>query len=221
MIISADDSQEFLLNLSLSPLLATTGNDDNSAQIKAKARRAQVRKAQKQHRERKANYTKELEQDVARLRDLIEQTQTEGRALKLENDAMRRDMSARAPNLSLPEPVTTTFDFALPTAPVPSAYGAVPPPPPPPPPDPEYTVRVEMSELMQTPAFQVTRSPTARSGSQAMDNAESISNGTDILRLGASPETLVGDLTEAQTDLVINFILAYVLAFDTTSPICP
>ncbi|PNY24728.1 Uncharacterized protein TCAP_05328 [Tolypocladium capitatum] len=62
---------------------------DKSDKEKALLRRQQVRRAQIQHRQRKANYLRQLELDVTQLRDLISLTEYEGRALKRENDDIR------------------------------------------------------------------------------------------------------------------------------------
>ncbi|KAL7950777.1 hypothetical protein V8C42DRAFT_130309 [Trichoderma barbatum] len=59
------------------------------AKDKAQLRRAQVRKAQIQHRQRKANYVKQLELDVSQLRDLITQAQQETSQIRKENDSIR------------------------------------------------------------------------------------------------------------------------------------
>lgn len=56
---------------------------------KAKARRAQVRKAQIQHRQRKADYVKQLELDVTHFRELIEQAERDVAVLRRENEAIR------------------------------------------------------------------------------------------------------------------------------------
>ncbi|OIW35042.1 hypothetical protein CONLIGDRAFT_689256 [Coniochaeta ligniaria NRRL 30616] len=71
-------------------------SSSQSPQDKAKARRAQVRKAQIEHRQRKANYVKELEIDVARIRNMIAASQMEIRLLQAENDAMRSQLAAGA-----------------------------------------------------------------------------------------------------------------------------
>ncbi|KAH6634409.1 hypothetical protein B0J18DRAFT_406065 [Chaetomium sp. MPI-SDFR-AT-0129] len=74
-----------------SPSLNATPADADAAlaKDKAQARRAQVRKAQIQHRQRKANYVKQLEMDVARIRETIEAAERDTRALLDENKAMR------------------------------------------------------------------------------------------------------------------------------------
>ncbi|KAF7555643.1 hypothetical protein G7046_g6504 [Stylonectria norvegica] len=56
---------------------------------KAKARRAQVRKAQIQHRQRKAEYVKQLELDVSHFRELISLTEIEADAIRIENEEIR------------------------------------------------------------------------------------------------------------------------------------
>jgi hypothetical protein len=71
-------------------------SSSQTPQDKAKARRAQVRKAQIEHRQRKANYVKQLEIEVARTRDMIAASQMEARLLQAENIAMRSRVVAGA-----------------------------------------------------------------------------------------------------------------------------
>ncbi|KAK1834722.1 hypothetical protein QBC39DRAFT_251811 [Podospora conica] len=71
------------------------GEDFGSSLDKHQLRRAQVRKAQIQHRQRKANYVKQLEIDVARIRELITNTQREAEALRNENDSIRVQVEQR------------------------------------------------------------------------------------------------------------------------------
>jgi hypothetical protein len=76
---------------------APTTNEESKPvdpQEKAKIRRAQVRKAQIQHRQRKAEYVKQLEDDLAELREKIAQTQRESHAIVQENEAMKAALSA-------------------------------------------------------------------------------------------------------------------------------
>ena len=68
---------------------AQSSSSSKTSQDKAQLRRTQVRKAQIQHRQRKANYVKQLEQDVAGLRDAITTEQHEVDTLRGENDVMR------------------------------------------------------------------------------------------------------------------------------------
>ncbi|UNI14581.1 hypothetical protein JDV02_001197 [Purpureocillium takamizusanense] len=53
---------------------------------KALLRRQQVRRAQIEHRQRKANYVKQLELDVSQLRDLVALAEHDGRVLHRENE---------------------------------------------------------------------------------------------------------------------------------------
>ncbi|KAF7886724.1 uncharacterized protein EAF02_003371 [Botrytis sinoallii] len=75
-----------------------TSKDENS-EIKAgtaqkQHRRAQVRRAQIEHRQRKQNYVKHLEEDVIRLRGMIATTEDESLALMKENRAIESTLSA-------------------------------------------------------------------------------------------------------------------------------
>ncbi|KAI0482731.1 hypothetical protein GGR56DRAFT_685681 [Xylariaceae sp. FL0804] len=84
-----------------------------SSSSKSQARRAQVRKAQIQHRQRKANYTKQLEMDVARLRDLIERAQREGAALRTQNGAMRNRLLLAATTTTTTTTTATTTTMPM------------------------------------------------------------------------------------------------------------
>lgn len=131
---------------------------------KKQARRAQVRKAQIQHRQRKVDYTKHLEMESARLRDIIEQTEREVRALEAENNTMRQRLSTKlslslAPLQSPTSSITATdvagsagwnapgFDGSLMTV---DRFAM-------PPPAPVYSVSMSMSPMMGTPVLQVRR----------------------------------------------------------------
>ncbi|KAL7628857.1 hypothetical protein AAE478_000372 [Parahypoxylon ruwenzoriense] len=189
--------------------------DLDSGKAKAQARRAQVRKAQIQHRQRKMNYTKQLEMDVAKLRDLIEHTERETLALKSENEAIwRRLATAQIPASflsSLAAPPSTSaattitpaaaavttaahpsFSFSTADSAIGAPYHA-----------PGYTVSLSVSEGLGTPSFQVTRTPTPTSLSPPRSRSRS----------GQAPNTAGASLgsatflSEAQTDHAINFIL--------------
>lgn len=185
---------------------------DANAQAKNQARRAQVRKAQIQHRQRKANYTKELEMDVAKLRDLIEQAEREGLALRTENEAIRRRLVARVPAPpSARSAAAAAFQFDAPATP--AAYSTLQQQ------APEYTVNLlSAADELNTPLFQVQRTATtpsswsARSGPSV--GLESDAGGAAIPGTMASGGAGLGgttDLTEAETDHAINFILGYEL----------
>ncbi|TAQ89266.1 hypothetical protein B7494_g2403 [Chlorociboria aeruginascens] len=67
--------------------------DPESSAAQKQHRRAQVRKAQKEHRQRKENYVKTLEQDIAKLRQMISVTETEVSQFQKENVAIRAVIS--------------------------------------------------------------------------------------------------------------------------------
>jgi hypothetical protein len=71
---------------------ATEPNSMLSAKEKSQLRRMQVRKAQIQHRVRKANYVKQLEVDIFQLRDLIIKVERECASLAKENQAIRHTL---------------------------------------------------------------------------------------------------------------------------------
>ncbi|KAL2883692.1 hypothetical protein SGCOL_000838 [Colletotrichum sp. CLE4] len=66
-----------------------------TAKEKAKLRRQQVRKAQIQHRTRKANYIKQLELDVCKFRNMIAAAEKEVLAFRREKEGMRGALTAR------------------------------------------------------------------------------------------------------------------------------
>jgi hypothetical protein len=67
-----------------------------SEQVAKNKRRAQVRKAQVQHRQRKANYVKQLEDRIAGIRDEIAQAEGQRQVLRGENEAIRARLSGSA-----------------------------------------------------------------------------------------------------------------------------
>ncbi|KUI53952.1 bZIP transcription factor 17 [Cytospora mali] len=95
----------------LSPL-----KGQESEQTAKNKRRAQVRKAQVQHRQRKANYVKQLEANIAGIRDKIADAEGQSRVLASENEAMRAQLSGSA---SFGQAAAPGYDFA----PVPSYEG--------------------------------------------------------------------------------------------------
>ncbi|KAK0670436.1 hypothetical protein QBC41DRAFT_221860 [Cercophora samala] len=74
---------------------SSQGNTDPTPESKAAQRRAQVRRAQIQHRQRKANYVKELEKEVAKIRQQIEDVDKERRVLRVENEGMKTQLRLR------------------------------------------------------------------------------------------------------------------------------
>jgi hypothetical protein len=76
---------------------ASDGRRLSDAEKKA-ARRVQVRRAQILHRQRKAEYTKQLEADVDRLQGAIADTDRDAASLRDENDAMRATLGRHMTN---------------------------------------------------------------------------------------------------------------------------
>ncbi|KAH8821489.1 hypothetical protein F5884DRAFT_745807 [Xylogone sp. PMI_703] len=72
--------------------LAFVGQEESSENpdlLKKQRRRAQVRKAQIEHRQRKQNYVKFLEEDVKRFREMIAAIETEKSFLRVENSNIK------------------------------------------------------------------------------------------------------------------------------------
>ncbi|KAM0174266.1 hypothetical protein ACHAPF_006245 [Botrytis cinerea] len=69
-------------------------SETKSGTAQKQHRRAQVRRAQIEHRQRKENYVKHLEEDVIRLRGMITSTENESSALMNENRAIESILSA-------------------------------------------------------------------------------------------------------------------------------
>ncbi|RYP01618.1 hypothetical protein DL766_006732 [Monosporascus sp. MC13-8B] len=187
------------------------GGDNRTATAKAQARRAQVRKAQVQHRQRKANYTKQLEMDAVRLRDEIARAEGERAALRGENDAIRRRLAMAGvtvpPALQQSQPQSATTTVGLPadapgkaSSPADlisgsaSTMSASPS-------SVQYIVNLDMSE-MNSPAYQVYRTPTPSASGGGGPAGTSNDPGP------AATGDDGFDLTDAQTDYAINFILA-------------
>lgn len=65
---------------------------EDSEQSAKDKRRAQVRRAQNQHRARKANYTKQLEADIISIREKIEDVERHRCTLETENQVIRAQL---------------------------------------------------------------------------------------------------------------------------------
>ncbi|PQE13920.1 alanine racemase protein [Rutstroemia sp. NJR-2017a BBW] len=75
-------------------MIAKDDEDGSKSAAAQKAhRRAQVRRAQIEHRQRKQNYVKHLEEDVIRLREMIAAAENEASLLAKENGAMKSTLS--------------------------------------------------------------------------------------------------------------------------------
>lgn len=188
---------------------------------KAQARRAQVRKAQIQHRQRKANYTKQLEMDIAKLRDGIARVEGEGAVLRSENNTIRQRLTLAGVATPPPPIMGTTATTAPATATTTSWTASTSSPSPP---VTQYTVSLDMSET-NSPAYQVYRTSgsTPPSGGsipgRGFPGSSSDASGPTALTAmegvwdesggGSSSSSKGFNLTEAQSDYAINFILAY------------
>ncbi|KAI0512544.1 hypothetical protein F5B22DRAFT_648648 [Xylaria bambusicola] len=174
------------------------------SEAKAKARRQQVRNAQRQHRQRKANYTKQLEKDVTKLRDDIARVEEELEALRRQNGVVKSQLAGRenaagavdvAPSTNI---MVNNMAFSTSLAP-------------------NYTVSLDMSEDLGTPTYQISRPssslPDTTSSSLAKYShaTETVSGTTPASTVGTSVEDVAAmesTLSEDQIDRVINFILA-------------
>ncbi|KAI8635353.1 hypothetical protein F5Y19DRAFT_8902 [Xylariaceae sp. FL1651] len=176
------------------------GQAGSSTQAKAQARRQQVRKAQMQHRQRKANYTQQLEMDIAKLRDEIAKVEQDNEILKGKNDAIRSQLArgGQTMPMTVGMPPASTADMAFSTCLAP-----------------DYTVSLDIPEYLGSPAFQVRRnSPSLADTSSRVTS----SHATDAFT-GTTPTSTVGTslddftttemtMSEEQTDRAVNFILA-------------
>ncbi|KOS19661.1 hypothetical protein ESCO_000854 [Escovopsis weberi] len=84
-----------------------TGAPSTDGSDKARARRAQVCRAQIKHRQRKAHHIAQLELDIAQLRDMVAAAEAQAAELRRNNDAIRRILRAAgvlAPGAGLPAP---------------------------------------------------------------------------------------------------------------------
>jgi len=80
--------------LTFLPTATPDKSEDDPKQSKKESadRRAQVRRAQKNHRQRKENYQRHLEQDVVHLREMLAVAQMEEAALQEENSAIKNTL---------------------------------------------------------------------------------------------------------------------------------
>lgn len=164
---------------------------------KAQLRRAQVRKAQTQHRQRKANYVKQLEMDVARIRDMIEDTERDTHKLLEENKAMRARIQQAVNNkstpLSLDQGVSLLKEMPEPGQLSNDTRHRLQEPD-------NVTVTLGFDEAINAPTFYISSPPASTHSSQPSEPSQEALPAPDALP----------DLTPAQTQAAINFILAQV-----------
>lgn len=164
-------------------------------------RRMQVRRAQIQHRQRKANRLKQLELDVCQLRDLIAVAEHDSQKLRRQNSDMFAMLrAASAPKTARPGP-GPPLPRSLPrrrAAPPSEMFGGLDVD--------DLTVTLSVNHVMGTPCFSI--SPHSASST---DSA------------GSSPSDWGGDvpLTPEREQRAINFILACVLARTAPSLLDP
>lgn len=176
--------------------------DESSAhqtpQDKANARRPQVRKAQIEHRQRKANYVKQLEMDVARIRDMIAASQTDIRSLQAENDAIRSQLAAEAvpppqsilPNQEAAAPeLPEAVDMSLDPMQLDNLDGVI--------------LTLGLDEVMNLPVYQITSEPTS-----SLYPPDTYSDPSGASESPGLPYCPFGNLNPEQTQQAINFILA-------------
>lgn len=120
---------------------------------KAEARQAQVRRAQIEHRQRKANYVKHLEIEVAGIRDMITATQTKARLLLAENNAMRSRLFTEAvprqPSI-LPSKEATAIELPEHLDMQPDNFD-------------DITLSLELDAAMKLPVYQISSEATGSS----------------------------------------------------------
>ncbi|KAI0818249.1 hypothetical protein GGR55DRAFT_694479 [Xylaria sp. FL0064] len=188
------------------------------AGAKAKARRQQVRNAQRQHRLRKANYTKQLEMDITKLRDDIAKVEQQLESLRTQNGAIRCQLTGREPQQQQqqqPPPAAVTPAVDMPPVNLMSsttdmAFSTTLAP--------QYIVSLDMAESLGTPAFHVSRSPPSLHGSSSSSSGggkatatETLGSATPVSTVDTSLDDVAvmeATLSEEQIDQAINFILA-------------
>jgi hypothetical protein len=190
----------------------------NDAQTRALIRRQQVRRAQIQHRQRRANYVRELEQGVVQTRRDIEAEVREVTGLQLANDALRTQLGTGigmgVGMQQYVDPSGQTFEIPTDNALHQGVTLSYPAAGPGPTMDaqqlqPAVTMQWGYDETLQVPAFHISSAPTAGTyPATALDweppHAPNL-GGADFDQHPALPQ-----LTPVQTQEAINFILASV-----------
>ncbi|KAI0447730.1 hypothetical protein F4803DRAFT_497278 [Xylaria telfairii] len=190
---------------------ASGGNEDQtvpSAEAKAKERRQQVRKAQRQHRQRKANYTKQLEMDITKLRDDIANAELEVESLRGQNGAIRSQLAGGGDQVVLPMAIDPPLPPSAMDNMMDPAFSTLLAP--------RYTVSIDMSDYLGTPAYQVRRASSSVPDSSSSKTTtsprtiETLGGTTPASTVGTTEDVaaLEATLSEEQIDRAINFILA-------------
>lgn len=184
---------------------------DPSSNAQSQTRRAQVRSAQIRHRQRKANYQKQLELDAGKYRDLVSQAGAEAKALREENEAIRAALSKAGIDVSwlVPKESPSTEEQAQAglqsmqidpyTSPSVGAESQTPPSAT----TPELFSNIDVNDLTITLTMDDTM------GSPSF-NISSSSSGASLYSGTSPPQSDDGwSLSPAQEQAAINFILAY------------
>jgi len=179
--------------------------DDQASPSKAEQRRAQVRKAQIQHRQRKANYVKTLETDAERYREMIATTRREALAIHAENEAIKAQLLQHSLKLSLDQNLFLTEQMA--STPSPrnddhEAYNMLPLE--------DITMTLGYDDIMNAPCYYISSSP---SPSQFGSSVNSLEGSAAPETCSAAPNPHLPEMTPQQIQQAINFILAYVPYF--------
>lgn len=106
----------------------TAEKKQESEQVAKTKRRAQVRRAQVQHRQRKANYVRQLEDSITGIQDQIAGAEEERQVLMGENEAIRArlDRAAAVPGFEFELELELEVAFAPVPSYVPMLDGGVP-----------------------------------------------------------------------------------------------
>ncbi|KAL3425639.1 hypothetical protein PVAG01_02430 [Phlyctema vagabunda] len=161
--------------------------DNLTAQTQKQHRRAQVRKAQIEHRRRKKDYTKELEQTVTHLRELIASTESETVILRKENTSIKETLAHS--NIQYSDTSPTNIDWIM------SDYQNG---------QQSTNVNIDYDPLVQAECLQVQTECT-------LSNAQPFRPGNPSTNTSSKPTGPMPDFLKIrpnQSDVAINFILA-------------
>ncbi|KAK4168540.1 hypothetical protein QBC43DRAFT_309064 [Cladorrhinum sp. PSN259] len=164
-------------------VVATT---DESPLTKSQQRRAQVRTAQLQHRQRKANYVKKLETDTERYREMIATAKRDALAIHAENEAMRAQLLEHSSKLTLDQSVRLLNQI-------------------PQPPD-DITMTLGYDDAMNAPCYYISSSPSRSQFGESTSTRGGGLAGSE--RCSAPPNPQLPDMSPHQIQQAINFILA-------------
>ncbi|KAK4184055.1 hypothetical protein QBC35DRAFT_506767 [Podospora australis] len=166
--------------------------DKQTSSDKAKVRRAQVRSAQIKHRQRKAEYIKELETEIEQLRNKIASTRKETHVLHKENQALLSQVQQSLPVLTSSNPNGPLL---------PSTGGPTPPM------EEDITMTLGFDEILNSPCFYISSSPSSSlMGSTPPTTMDTTS--PDQAAPIAPTLPCLPEMTPHQIQQAINFILA-------------